>query len=112
MPSKHIYWRFLGVHVITGWAAALLFSLGVTYILAASNPFLLVMSIMVPIFDIYFSKRYVRRLIEDRDEQEKENETGEEDQSYIRANRVLIVSLTGFGIGILIHLMTVMAVFI
>lgn len=112
MPSKHIYWRFLGIHVITGWASALIFSLGVTYILAASNPFLLVMAIMVPILDIYLSKRYVRRLIEDREEEEKENGTGEEIQPFIRTNRVLIVSLTGFGIGILIHLLTVMAVFI
>lgn len=102
MSPRYIYWRFLGVHVLTGWAAALLFSLGVTYVLAASNPFLLVMSGIIPILDVLLSKRYLRQLQPDAEE---------ETPSSISANRILVLSVTGFGIGILIHLITVLAVF-
>lgn len=106
-----MYWRFFGIHIVTGWACALLFSLGVTYILATSNPLLFFMSLMIPILDLFLSKRYIRQLEEARNEEEDGPLLIEDEPFLINKNRILILSVTGFGIGIFIHLITVLAVF-
>lgn len=97
MQLKQIYRRFLTVHILTGLAFALLFSLGSTYLLAASNPFLLIMSVMVPVLDVVVSKRHVNWL--------------KEDEPSLNANRILFLSFTGFGLGILLYLVIVLVVF-
>lgn len=104
MSLKSLYWRFFAIHLLTGWATALIFSLGVTYILASANPLLLLLSAVIPLIDVILSKRYVHRLQEDTEEWEDE-------PLAINNNFVLAVSITGFGFGILLHLLSVLAVF-
>lgn len=97
MQHKHIYWRFFAVHILTGWAFALLLSLGVTYLLAAANPFLLMMAAAVPVLDFVVSKKRMRLL--------------SEDDPSLPANRIFVLSVAGFGLGILVNLLIVSAVF-
>lgn len=92
-----IPWKFLTVHIITGAAFALMLSLGFTYIFAAANPLLIVMAALIPILDIVITRKHVNRR--------------RRDDPTLPASRFLILSLTGFGLGMLLYLGMIWAVF-
>lgn len=97
MPQRSMYWKFLMTHFAMGWGFALLFSLGITHLLAAANPILLVMAFGIPVINVVISKKRLHEL-------------REEDPSQ-RTNHFVVVSFVGFGLGMLVHLLIVVVVF-
>jgi hypothetical protein len=97
MKQTHICARYFTIHIMTGWMFALLLSLGATYLLAASNPLLLVMAAALPVLDVVVSKRRIKWL--------------KEDDPALPATRMYAWSFAGFGTGIALYLITVLTVF-
>lgn len=86
---SRIYRKMFFSHLVSGIAFTLLLSLGVTYMLAASNSFLLIMAAALPVLDIFFSVKYIR--------------SQRENYPELPTNRVLASSLAGFGTGVFIY---------
>lgn len=97
MTQRSIYWKFLMTHFAMGWGFALLFSLGITHLLADANPILLMMAFGVPVISVVISKKRLHELREDDPSQQ--------------TTRLVVVSFVGFGLGMLVHLLIVFVVF-
>lgn len=94
---KRTYGRFFLSGFISGLMFTLLFSLGVTYAIATSNPLILILALAIPVLAFVLSKR---RIAQER-----------EQSSYFKVNQAYLVTVSGFCVGILLHFLLVLIFF-